>query len=87
MTSDAKQTANSTAEPTTDPTSKLTTKTTTKSSDNTSLNRKDSLNKDEQQDVEVRSLLGIKKAFWPFNGDLWLDELENIKVDVRSQCE
>ncbi len=79
MNSDAKPTAKSTAELTNTPTTKFT--------DNTALNTKDSLNKDELQDVEVRSLQGIKKAFWPFNGDLWLDELENIKVDVRPQCE
>ena len=38
----------------------------------------------QQQEI---SFMSFDRLYWDYNGELWLDELENIRVIVKSQCE
>lgn len=43
-------------------------------------------NNDEEVKAETIPLTKFDKVYWLFTGEYWIDELENLKVFVESQC-
>lgn len=43
-------------------------------------------NNEEEVKAEIIPLTKFDKVYWLFTGEFWIDELENLKVFVESQC-